>query len=514
MLDRFFHFPVHQYIYWICALGIAVGLPTSVVILSISSILASLNFLIEGGFYTKWSLLRSNKMALLILTLFLLHLLGLLWSENQAYGWHDIKIKLPLLCIPVVFLGIPKFPNRVIKTLLLSFVVATVATSIINWGVYAYKGFPRIDMREIALFGSHIRFALLVAFSFAVCLFFAIKISSRRWLFIVLSMWLMYYTIFSEVLIGYLCLFAILVSIGLWWLYRRKRRFYFFSGLFFMIAFVCSTVFFFLNTTSIKPPIPKNLPLKTVKGNDYIHHPEYSITENGHYLFLFIAKEELKTAWNNTSEVAFDSTDTKGQKIYATLIRYMTSKGLHKDAEGFAQLSKQDIRYVENGISSILYINDGAFVRLKKLKWELQGMLNPNGHSLLQRFEYWKTAWKIIRENVFFGVGTGDVNDVFQQKYKEEKSVLSAQNRLRAHQQLLTFWVSFGVFGFVLFILIHVYFAKYQWQTNNLLGLLFLLIVFISYLSEDTLETQVGVTFFSFFIALFSSKHKKTERNC
>jgi len=507
MLDRYFHQPIHQYIYWIGAFGIAVGLSTSLIVLSLATMLLSANFLLEGAYKEKIQRLFSNKLGILLLIFFLFHVFGVLWSSNTAYGWHDIKVKLPLLSIPVVLLGMKPFSKKINDGILLSFVIAVVITSFTNWLVFALKGFPgTLDTRELSLFGSHIRFALLVAFALGCCIYYLIYFQKYRWIAVVFSLWFIYYTIFAEVLSGYLCIIGVFLFTAFWAISLLKKRIYFIifsSGLLLLIG---TFLFFFLQSEQVEHIDSKHLPAKTLSGNEYSHHPELPYTENGHYVFVFLCHKELRQEWEKVSKIPYDSTDEKGQPIYGTLSRYMTSKGLHKDSVGFSKLSLQDIINVEDGIASITYLKSGLFSRFKKIRWELQKNNNPNGHSILQRLEYWKTAWKIIQENSIIGVGTGDVDDSFQAKYTAENSVLTPENRLRAHQQLLTIWVSFGIIGLFLFVAIHVVFAREQSRDKSLIGFLFLVIILISYLSEDTLETQVGITFFSFFIAFFAMK--------
>jgi O-antigen ligase len=130
---------------------------------------------------------------------------------------------------------------------------------------------------------------------------------------------------------------------------------------------------------------------------------------------------------------------------------------------------------------------------------------DPNGHSLLQRLEYWRTSLKIIQQNWLFGVGTGDLQMAFDEQYEQDNSKLNKENRLRAHNTYLTVWITFGVLSLLFFFLIVKYFLamiKYE----NYLGLAFITIAIVTFFIEDTLETQTGVTFFSFFYGLFLGK--------
>lgn len=46
---------------------------------------------------------------------------------------------------------------------------------------------------------------------------------------------------------------------------------------------------------------------------------------------------------------------------------------------------------------------------------------------------------------------------------------------------------------------------------RNILAFCFGIIALVTFLFEDTLETQAGITFFSFFYALFSIQIGKTQ---
>jgi len=45
---------------------------------------------------------------------------------------------------------------------------------------------------------------------------------------------------------------------------------------------------------------------------------------------------------------------------------------------------------------------------------------------------------------------------------------------------------------------------KIQLQSKQLIGFIFMTVMVITFLFEDTLETQTGITLFSFFAALYS----------
>jgi hypothetical protein len=216
----------------------------------------------------------------------------------------------------------------------------------------------------------------------------------------------------------------------------------------------------------------------------------------------------LKIEWNVRSKIPYDSLDLRKQQLSQTLERYLISKNLPVRGDGVKKLSEQDIEFIQKGYADIRETKPGLMARLFGIRYEIQNQLNPNGHSILERIEYWKNASAIIKKNWLFGVGTGDINDEIQDMYKKRNSPLNEDRRLRAHNSYLTFWMTFGIIGFGFFIWMQLAFFTQHWKTKNLLGIFFILIAAVTFLFEDTLETQMGITFFTLFYALFSLESK------
>ena len=55
------------------------------------------------------------------------------------------------------------------------------------------------------------------------------------------------------------------------------------------------------------------------------------------------------------------------------------------------------------------------------------------------------------------GCGTGDVPDAFEEKYIELNSRLAPENRKRGHNQLLTFFIAFGLVGILIWLISFIY---------------------------------------------------------
>ena len=126
----------------------------------------------------------------------------------------------------------------------------------------------------------------------------------------------------------------------------------------------------------------------------------------------------------------------------------------------------------------------------------------------MQRFEFWKASRAIIEDHFFTGVGTGDVDLAFQQEYNRSGSLLEQEYRWHSHNQFLAIFATFGVIGFIWFIISLFFPAIRLGKFHDFYYLSFFVIIMISMLTEDTLETQAGVTVFAFFNSfIFSQKN-------
>jgi hypothetical protein len=73
----------------------------------------------------------------------------------------------------------------------------------------------------------------------------------------------------------------------------------------------------------------------------------------------------------------------------------------------------------------------------------------------------------------------------------------------------LEFAVTFGVIGFIWF-LIALFYPVFKLKIFDFLYIAFFIIAFLSMFTEDTLESQAGISFFVFFTAFFLFCRQKT----
>jgi hypothetical protein len=469
-------------------------------------------WLLSANFSDKWQQLKSNKtVVLLLIALFVIHLIGLVQTSDFQYAFNDIRIKLPLLLMPVLILSMP--PLKIItRNYLFHFITVSVLIStLISFGIYlGWSSIDVHDIRDISPFISHIRLALLVCVAM-VLLYDDFK-NNRRWMNLVMLLWFFFFLVLLQSLTA-IIIIAAFVALAMLNTFFDKSKSIFIRmiGGAGIISIVLAGGYFYklIFVDSIKPIQVEKLKLLkyTRNGNTYYSLPERQDLENGHPVWINICDKELDEAWRERTGLSIYEYNQSGYQYYYTTVRFISSKGLSKDRNAVMSLSQKEINAIKNGCSNVEQINhNGLGMRIKNLAWEYrQYFYNDyvSGQSFTQRIAYWSTGIKIFNSNWLTGVGTGDVNIAFKEQYKKDKSKLEEKWRLRTHNQYITLGIAFGVSGILLLMAVLFYPLVSDYKAAGFIFPSFILIAAISMLSEDTLETQAGITFFAFLYCLF-----------
>lgn len=494
----------------------AASLPFSKFLLSLSQFILAISWLINGfinyDFLKKIKQFANNRIALSLSVLFFIHIVWLINTTDFSYAFHDIRIKLPLFIVPFLFSTFPltnlKTTEIALKLFSVSTIIATFYCFFVSKNLFGHN---ITDIRNASVFISHIRFGLMIAFAIIILAYYIIKCKYQKIIFVINSLcilWLLYFLFQFESVTG-LGVLVLSVFFALFYFVFSKTKIIYKICLLLFIALIPIAIYAYLKP--IYTPLFKNTSceekLDSVSdlGNPYFHNTKKKIKENNHLIWTYVQWGELAYNWNQRSNIRFDSIDAKKQNISGTLIRYLTSKGLRKDKTGVDSLTDNDIENIEKGITNYLYPEIGNLnSRIYRVFWEIhayQNGGNPNGHSIVQRYIYWQAGWYIFTQNILFGTGTGDVKSAYDSYYKNHNAKLQPNRQLRTHNQYLTLLVAFGIIGFLLFVI--AWFYPILKNKQKFLLIMFFVISTASFFTEDTLETQVGVTFFIFFNSLF-----------
>lgn len=462
-----------------------------------------------------WGFWRAQSVMWGVLALFAWNLISLGWTDELTYGLRALRIQLPLLAFPLVLSTGRWNPARSLPAVRIAMAISVGAACLAClWMGSQAEG--ELRLRDWSPFISHIRFSLMITFIWGWWLSQALdqqgQSARTAWMITVILGLLGAAFTWKSASLTAVFLFPVVGLLAVWLSGRWRKGI---SG----IAAGLIAVGLGIGWT-LRPVYPdaSTLPESTSAGAPYQHFPDRCLRENGSHVWTHIAWEELEQGWRMRSARDLDGLDDRQQELRMTLIRFLTSKGLRKDAEGVAQLTAQDIQWIESGIPTVLEKEHTGLLRRRDIvQFEIWNAIdggNPSGHSLMQRWAFLRTGMHIYQHHPVIGVGIGDVPAAFQWAYDDLQSPLEPPFRLRAHNQYLTFLIAAGPLGFVIWLVI-LYAVLPAATRKNADGrtaecrraaVLCVAVLALSCLTEDTLETQAGVTFAGFFVGLFGRR--------
>lgn len=119
------------------------------------------------------------------------------------------------------------------------------------------------------------------------------------------------------------------------------------------------------------------------------------------------------------------------------------------------------------------------------------------------RILVWEAGLDLIAKHWLVGVGCGDVKDVLLDEYAKRNMQGAIERKLNLHNQYLETWLSIGIVGIMLLLILLLYPFFKAWQTRDLSWLLFIVAVSLNFLTESMLNTQAGVIFIAYFYCFF-----------
>lgn len=509
---------IHRGIYILGLATALCALPYSVYVISVGTIILVSNWLLEGGWSNKLLRFKTDKSVWVFGLVYASVFFSFFYSSDIKSALSELRLWLPLLIIPLVVSTSPSLKRNEFALLIILFSIAVFITSIVSISIYL-KNFSILgqNVRYLSPFILHIRLAFMVNVSIFSLIYISVveecfKNLIAKSTLLVLVVWFIIYLFILQSLTGIVVFWVVsALLIVRWALISRKRNIKVRLIAFLTLFIVFSAIYILLNVNRYFQRQQVNfqsLPKTTVNGNEYSQDTTNKQYENGYLIGINICIPELRTGWEKRSKLPFDGTDKANQSLKMTLIRYLTSKGLTKDSIGLANLDSIDIKLIENSVSSVVYRKHkgGVYPRLYQTLWEIDSYKNQGlvgGSSVIQRYIYFKASWDIIKQNFFFGVGTGDRRATLVQYFKTTKLNLPEKYWLNSHNQYLSVWISTGLFGLILFLggIITPFICKNRFK--YFICLVFLTICLLTMLSVDLFEKHLSVSFFALFYSIF-----------
>ena len=131
---------------------------TSVWAANLVWVLLGVNWLLEGRWREKCQMARESRLLQAYLILYVVLLVGMLWTQNTIHGLDVLRVKLPLLVVPLVMLTTRPLTGRARQTVLVIYAGTVLVVSVI--AAVRLLTIPGLPYREAVPYISHIRFAL------------------------------------------------------------------------------------------------------------------------------------------------------------------------------------------------------------------------------------------------------------------------------------------------------------------------------------------------------------------
>lgn len=472
---------------------------------SVTWVLMSANWLLEGRWREKWELMKQSRLLHAIAFFFILHVLGLLWTSNIDQGLNLINSLLPFTAVSLILLTTPPPQGKIRLSILSAYAITVFTVSII--GLVRWLTIPDLPYREIVPYISNIRFSLNCCMLIFLLILSGQEICKRWWthaIRILLILWLLFYLFLLRSYTG----MAVLLFVSPILIVRCHRPKLFLVWGAVVIAVALMVIAGCRSYYNLSPLAQQPLKAYTDNGHPYTHKQD-GLIENGNYVNNYICTEELQAEWFHRTGTDIGSLTPTGSPVEPVLIRYLNALGLTKDSVGVAALSDQQIEEITRGIANPVYIHGSLPQRmLYVLLFEYENYRcyrAVDGFSVLQRLELWKCAWKVFLHHPWLGTGTGDLLDEMHNQHIADNSSLQYRS-MTPHNEYLSLLSMFGLLGFLMIATMFLRAAHFALRSrgslfNSTLMAVWVATILLSCLTENTPCTLVGGLFCSWFLA-------------
>ncbi len=394
-----------------------IGLVASRIMISVGMIILISNAVLNPNVGKVWKRFWGDKMLVAITSIYLMHLLSGLMSDDMDYFLERLRIKLPFLLMPFAFAGIEPYSKKQFSTLAYLFIgiitvagLGSVANYLIDYqAITDQYSFGKVMPTPI----SHIRFSLLVVFATVLGFFlfknrFYVKYKWEQWLIVSCTLFLFAFIHLLAVRTGLLALYIVLLYMIIKFAYDSKK---------------------------IVPALGALLILVTLP---------------------VLAYNTVTSFQNKVHYATYD------------LMMYFQDKS---DAN----------------------LSDGG------------------------RIISWKAGMAVGNQNPWLGVGIGDLLGEMNKTYESQFPQITEEFRFIPHNQFVTTYAAFGLVGLLWFSSVFFYPLFYRRHYRHVLMVALHLIVFTSFLSDATIENQIGTAFYLIFLLTiknyYEGIHPEDERS-
>ncbi len=126
------------------------------------------------------------------------------------------------------------------------------------------------------------------------------------------------------------------------------------------------------------------------------------------------------------------------------------------------------------------------------------------------RLALWQCGWELAKQNMLIGVGIGDRVTELNKVYADRKFAMAIETKKNVHNSYLDAWLTFGVGGFILYLLA---FAVLPFVDVLRTGNGYYLFVITAFIASMLFEVYIGRSFGCMLVGFFYSFIAATKKN-
>ncbi len=119
------------------------------------------------------------------------------------------------------------------------------------------------------------------------------------------------------------------------------------------------------------------------------------------------------------------------------------------------------------------------------------------------RADRWNAAIDLIKQSPALGTGSGSEIPLLKELYFERKMYVAYLESLNVHNQYLSFLINSGAIGLIVYLLTLFWGLRQSIKNKDALFFSFMVLVSVVSFSEDILDVNKGIFFYSFFFSFF-----------
>jgi len=296
-------------------------------------------------------------------------------------------------------------------------------------------------------------------------------------------------------------------------------------NLFCIFGFTCVATILYLYTDAVRTIIYFHLPFSSLLTTLFMNH-NFSLPIGIHatylsayiafsllfflYLLLTDEKPRQKWIWIFSSVILFAGLVQLSSRAvfiaFLMVINLAFPFFLFKGKRRIAFLLTASL--VSAGAVLVIMNVDSFKTRyISELKTDLTNNVKiiENSEPRLAR---WNAIAELVKASPVLGYGTGSEKRLLKEKYFEKGLYISYLNEFNTHSEYLGVLLKTGLVGLLLLLYVLYFGFATAIQNKDLLFLSFMMIIAIVSVSENILDLNKGIFFYSFFFSFFLCKTK------